>query len=299
MEAVTGIIPPPELSIEARGLAPGRGRLTGKHILVVGGGQSINNFDPNPPMGNGRAICVLLAREGATVVVADMSQEGAQGTADVIQKEGVGKAHVVVGDVSTPEGCSAIIRESLQALDDQLDGLVLSVGIVGAGPSVKKDSAEYWDRVFNINVRSHYLIMKEALPHIAKRPAGGSAVSISSVAAFLPSSPEPAYHASKAALNTLIKNMAYEFAPNVRLNTVVPGLIDTPMGRSAGLVIKGRNASAVPLARQGTGWDVAYAVLFLLSGESSFITGMDLVVDGGRVATNKGAKTPNQGFEVS
>lgn len=299
MEEVTGIIPPPELSLEARGLAPGRGRLTGKHILVVGGGQSINDFDPNPPVGNGRAICVLLAREGATVVVADMSRQSAQGTADMIEKDGVGKAHIVVGDVSTPEGCSAIVKESLQALDGKLDGLVIGVGIVGAGSSMNKDSAEHWDRVFNINIRSHYLILKEAVPHMEKLPTGGAVVSISSVAAFLPASPEPAYHASKAALNVLIKNMSYEFAPKVRLNTVVPGLIDTPMGRSSGLVIKGRNASAVPLARQGTGWDIAYAVVFLLSGESSFITGLDLVVDGGRVATSKSAKTLNQQFEVS
>lgn len=299
MEEVTGILPPPETSLEARGLAPGRGRLTGKHVLVVGGGQSLNDFDPNPPVGNGRAICILLAREGATVVVADRSHEAAQGTVDMIEKEGIGKAHVIVGDVSTPEGCTSIVQDSLQALDGQLDGLVIGVGTVGAGPSVPKDSAEYWDRVFSINLRAHYLILEQAVPHIEKSPYGGSVVSISSVAAFLVSSPEPAYHASKAALNVLIKNFAYKFAPKVRLNTVVPGLIDTPMGRSAGLVIKGRNASAVPLARQGTGWDIAYAVLFLLSGEGQFITGTDIIVDGGRVATNKGAKTFDQAFTVS
>ena len=300
MEEVADIIPPAELPVEAKGEAPGRSRLLGKCILVVGGGQSVNDFDPNPPIGNGRACCVLLAREGATVVVADISLAGAEATAAMITTEGIGKAHVVVGDVSTPEGCEAIVREALALLDGRLDGLVLGVGIVGAGGSTPKNSAAYWDRVMNINVRAHFLLLQQALPHIEKRPAGGSVVSISSVAAYLPASPEPAYHASKAALQVLIKNVAYQFAPRVRVNTVVPGLIDTPMGRTSGVTIKGRNASAVPLARQGTGWDIAYAVVWLMSGESSFVTAQDIVVDGGRVGTgSKGAKKFNAETEVS
>lgn len=96
-----------------------------------------------------------------------------------------------------------------------------------------------------------------------------------------------------------MRNAAYKYAPVVRVNTVVPGLIDTPIGRSAGLKIKGRNASAVPLARQGTGWDVAYATIWLLSGESSFITAQDIVVDGGRVGTSQAAKKINGVMGVS
>lgn len=300
MEVVDDIIPPIELSAESKGEAPGRGRLTGKHVLVVGGGQTINDFDPDPPVGNGRATSVLLAREGATVVVADISQKGAELTAAMITQEAIGKAHVVVGDVSTEEGCAAIVRDALAALGGILDGLVIAVGIVGPSSSVPRNSAEYWDRVMNINLRSHYLLLKDAVPHIEKRPLGGSVVSISSVAAYLPSSPEPAYHASKAALQVLIRNLAFEYAPRVRLNTVVPGLIDTPMGRMAGTTIKGRNGSAVPLARQGTGWDIAYAILWLLSGESSFVTAQDIVVDGGRVGTgSKPAKKLNAVTEVS
>ena len=300
MEEVTDIIPPPDMSVESKGTAPGRGRLTGKHILVVGGGQSINDFDPNPPIGNGRATCILLAREGATVVVADMSRESAVGTAKMIEAEGVGKAHAVVGDVSTPEGCSSVVEDALHAFGGRLDGLVIGVGIVSPGLSLPKNSAVYWDRVMNINLRAHFLIMQQAVPHIEKQPAGGSVVSISSVAAYLPASPEPAYHASKAGLSVLVKNLAYQFAPRVRVNTVVPGLIDTPMGRSAGTTIKGRNASAIPLSRQGTGWDIAYAIVWLMSGESSFVTAQDIVVDGGRVGTgSKGAKKLNDVVEVS
>ena len=299
MEEVTGILPPPTLPAEAKGEAPGRGRLRGRKILVVGGGQSINSFDPNPPVGNGRACCVLLAREGATVVVADRSREAAQSTADIIKKEGAGKAYVVVADVSTPEGCSSVVQDSLKALDGKLDGLVLGVGIVSAGPSVPKNGLENWDLVMDVNVRSHFLIMQEAGPYMEKLPEGGSIVSISSVAAHLAASPEVPYHASKAALLVLVRNAAYQFAPKVRVNSVCPGLIDTPMGRTSGLTIKGRNASAIPLSRQGTGWDIAYMVTFLMSGESSFITAQDFVVDGGRVGTNQGAKKINQEVGVS
>lgn len=291
MEEVVGMVPGPPVVAEARGQAPGRGRLSGRRILVVGGGQSVNDFDPSPPIGNGRAICILCAQEGAEVVIADISQSAAQQTAESVDKEVQGKVHIVLGDVSTPEGCTAIVQGALKALGGQLDGLVIGVGIVGAGPAYKPYSAEAWDRVMNINLRAHFLIFQEALPHISNSPSGGSAVSISSISQYLPASNEPAYNASKAGLSILVKNVAYQFAPMVRVNIVVPGLIDTPMGRSAGLKIKGRNASAVPLARQGTGWDVAYAVVWLLSGESSYITAQDLVVDGGRVGTGgKGAK---------
>ncbi|EXJ90157.1 hypothetical protein A1O3_03226 [Capronia epimyces CBS 606.96] len=291
MEEVTDIVPPPEITAEAKGEAPGRGRLLGKNILVVGGGQSHNDFDPNPPIGNGRATSVLLAREGATVVVVDRSEDAANGTVALIQREGVGAGLVLVGDVSTEEGCRAIVREGLELLRGRLDGLVIVVGTVGAPATLPKNSAAYWDFVMNINLRAHYLILQEALPHMEKLPTGGSVVSLSSVAAYLPASPEPAYHASKAALQVLVQNVAYQFAPKVRVNTVVPGLIDTPMGRSAGTQIKGRNASAIPLSRQGSGWDIAYAVVWLLSGESSFVTAQNIVVDGGRIGTGgKGAK---------
>jgi NAD(P)-dependent dehydrogenase (short-subunit alcohol dehydrogenase family) len=98
----------------------------------------------------------------------------------------------------------------------------------------------------------------------------------------------------------LAKNAAWQFAPHVRVNTVAPGLIDTPIGRKAGIYIKGRNASAVPLARQGTGWDTAYAVAWLMSGESSFVTAQDILVDGGRAGLGgKAAKKPDGEVEVS
>ncbi|KAL4937799.1 hypothetical protein BDV06DRAFT_202217 [Aspergillus oleicola] len=303
MVEVSGITPPPEISAESLGRASGRGRLIGKRILVVGGGQSENSFDPKPPVGNGRAICVLAAREGATVVVTDRSAAAAQATVDLIDKEGIGRGIVVVGDASTPEGCAQIVRDTLSASNGVLDGLVIVVGVVGDAAKVANTAearAQYWDRVMNLNLRAHYLIMQEAVPHIEKQPAGGSVVSISSISQYLPASNEPAYNSSKAGLSVLVKNAAWQFAPRVRVNTVVPGLIDTPMGRQAGTQVKGRNASAVPLSRQGSGWDIAYAVVWLLSGESSFVSAQDIVVDGGRVGVgSKGAKVPNGAVEVS
>jgi len=300
LEEVLGIIPPPIAPPESQGAAPGRGRLVGKNFIVVGGGQSTNSFDPNPPIGNGRATCILLAREGGTVVVVDRDHKSAQETADIITKEGIGKSHVIVGDVSTPEGCSAIVKDSVAVLDEKVDGLVIGVGIVKAPGSIKPMSSEYWDFVMNINLRSHFLLLQETLPYIEKQPEGGSAVSIGSVAAILPSSPEVAYHVSKAGLSTLVKNVAYQFAPKVRVNIVHPGLMDTPMGRFGGTYVKGRNASAVPLARQGTGWDIGNTIVWLMSGESSYISAQEIVVDGGRCGTgSKGARKPDQEFEVS
>ncbi|KAJ5924917.1 hypothetical protein N7454_007556 [Penicillium verhagenii] len=302
MEDVSYIIPPPDISPESKGCAPGRGRLVRKHILVVGGGQSENSFDPDPPVGNGRAICILAAKEGASVIVADRSSSAAQETVDAILKEGIGHAQKVVGDASTPEGCAQIVQDALAASEGTLDGLVIVVGVVGDGLNVEPSArarAEYWDRVMNLNLRAHYLLIHEAAPYLQQRPAGGSVVSISSISQLLAASDEPAYSASKAGLSMLVKNSAWQFAPSVRFNTVLPGLIDTPMGRKAGLNIEGRNASAVPLARQGTGWDVAYAVNWLLSGESSFVTAQDIVVDGGRVGLNRGAKVPNGRTTVS
>jgi NAD(P)-dependent dehydrogenase (short-subunit alcohol dehydrogenase family) len=288
-----GIVPPPPASLESLGKATGKGRLVGRNILIVGGGQSVNDFDPDPPVGNGRASCVLCAREGATVIVADISAEAAQGTVDIIEKEGIGKSNVLVGDVSTAGGCIAMVKQAVSLLDGKLDGLVIGVGIVNGGASLSKLSPEYWDRVMNINLRAHHLILQEALPYLERSPFGGSVVAFSSVAAHLPVSDEPAYHASKAGLVTLIKNIAYQFAPRVRVNSISPGLIDTPMGRQGGRTIKGRDASAVPLAREGSGWDIGHGVIWLLSGESSFVTAQDIIIDGGACGCYRPAKRLN------
>ena len=159
-----------------------------------------------------------------------------------------------------------------------LDGLVVNVGIVG-GWGLEHTSAEDWDRVFQINVRAHYLTCKHAL---AVMPDGAAIVLTSSVAALMPANEVVAYHSSKAALDGLCMWLAkHAAARGIRVNIVVPGLIDTSLGRLAGKADPSREERPIPLGRQGTAWEVAYAAAFLLSDEASYITGHALLVDGG------------------
>ena len=263
------------LSEEASGLAPGRARLTGRKILVVGAGTQPSP-EADAPIGNGRAIALLAAREGAAVACADRDERAAQETLAQIEKEG-GRGALVVGDVADAASCDRIVVEAEQALGG-LDGAVLNVGIA-AGARLAGTDAAAWDRTFAVNLRAHFLISRAVLPRLAP---GASLVFISSVAALGPGSQLPSYDASKAGLAGLMRHVAYEGARRgVRANVILPGLIDTPLGRSATRGRPSRARTPVPLGRQGTGWEVAFAALFLLSGESSYVTGQSLIVDGG------------------
>jgi NAD(P)-dependent dehydrogenase (short-subunit alcohol dehydrogenase family) len=159
-----------------------------------------------------------------------------------------------------------------------LDGVVLNVGI-GAGRGLAATTADEWDQVFAVNLRAHFLIARAALPRL---PVGGSIVFVSSVASLRPGTNVPAYDTSKAGLGGLCRHVAFEGSRRgVRANVIAPGLIDTPLGRSASRGRPSRAGTTIPLGRQGTAWEVAYAAVFLLSGEASYITGQTLVVDGG------------------
>jgi len=262
-------------SAEALGLAPGRGRLAGRKVLVVGAGTR-PSAEPDAPIGNGRAIAVLCAREGASVACADVDAAAARVTLALVEKEGA-RGAVVIGDVSDAASCERVVAEAAQALGG-LDGVVLNVGIA-AGARLAGTSPEDWDRAFSVNLRAHFLVVRAALPRLS---AGASIVFISSVASLQPGTRSPSYDASKAGLAGLMRHVALEGSrAGVRANVLLPGLIDTPLGRVATRGRPGRARTPVPLGRQGTGWEVAYAALFLLSGESSYVTGQSLVVDGG------------------
>jgi NAD(P)-dependent dehydrogenase (short-subunit alcohol dehydrogenase family) len=261
---------------ESKGSAPGRGRLKGRAILVVGGGQ-MDIGEDDTPIGNGRAIAVLCAREGAKIAVADRDAKSAEATVTMIAREH-GVAHAIAADVTKETEVARMVDESFARLD-HLDGIVLNVGIGAGGPWLEGTTAEMWDRVFAVNIRSHMLTVRAALPRLRE---GSSIVFISSIAGMKPGSRLPAYDASKAGLFGLCRHVALEGSRRcIRANVLAPGLMDTSIGRLATRGRPGRATTNVPLGRQGTGWETAYTTLFLLSDESAYVTGQTFAVDGG------------------
>jgi NAD(P)-dependent dehydrogenase (short-subunit alcohol dehydrogenase family) len=267
---------PAHVSGTAAGTADGHGILCGRRLLVVGGGQQTYGQD-DPPVGIGRAISLLGAREGASVAVADIDPVAAQMTVDRITQEG-GTAYVLVGDSSDESDVARVVTEAAEHLCG-LDAISLNVGIA-VGDHLDGTTSADWDRIMATNLRSPFLYCKHLLPLL---PPGASIVLTSSTAARVVSTTDsPGYAASKAALSGLCAYVAKEAAPRrVRVNVVMPGLIDTSLGRLASLVKPDRDSTPIPLGRQGTGWDVAAAAAFLLSDAADYITGQTLVVDGG------------------
>jgi NAD(P)-dependent dehydrogenase (short-subunit alcohol dehydrogenase family) len=262
------------------------GRVSDKVAVVVGGGQT-----PGETIGNGRATALLLAREGARVVVADRSLASAQDTVAMIGAEG-GTAFACAADVTQEEAVAALMRAALDrygTIDILHNNVGASIALGDAPADVM--TVEAFDRSFAVNFKSAWLTAKHALPVL--RQHGGSIVNISSLAAW-EAYPLVGYKTMKAAVLALTANLAAANARyHVRVNAILPGLMNTPMaiearvtqGVSRADVIAARDRR-VPLGRKmGSAWDVAYAALFLHSDEAGFITGAALPVDGGASAS--------------
>lgn len=259
-------------------------RLEGKTALVVGAGSS------GPGWGNGKAAAMLFAREGAKVLCADLNAAAAEETANLIRGEG-GTADAVRADASKAADVEAMVARCLERFG-RIDILDNNVGIAEVGGVVALAEAD-WDRVFAVNLKSCFLTMKQVIP-VMEQQGGGSIINISSIASIRYTGvPYASYYASKAAMNHLTRATAVEYAPKqIRVNAILPGLMKTPMvERSAALAqsYAGGNVEAmwrardaqVPMGHMGDAWDVAYAALFLASDEAKYVTGVELVVDGG------------------
>ncbi|HEY4204823.1 MAG TPA: SDR family oxidoreductase [Xanthobacteraceae bacterium] len=270
------IDPSASLHAESLGLAKSHGRLAGRRIVVVGAGQR-KTVDEAPPIGNGRAMSVLFAREGASVACIDAVKDAADATVDQIASEG-GNAFADIVDVSD----AAAIAPAVQRCADRLgglDGLALNVGI-SQGLPLQKMTVEAWDRDYAVNVRSHMLFAQKALEIMSP---GGSIILMSSLASQRAGGRNPAYESSKAAQIALGRAIARAGEDKgIRCNVIAPGFMDTPMGRDASRRRSDR-ALTVPFGRQGTGWEVAYAALFLISNESSYVNAHTLFLDGGHL----------------
>ncbi len=257
-------------------------RLKGKTALVVGAGQT-----PGETIGNGRAMSILFAREGAQVLCVDRVAERAEETAAMIVAEG-GQATAFTANVTKAAEVEAMIAEAKARLR-RIDILVNNVGVGGGdGPAHRVEEAAF-DRILSVNLKGMWLTIKAAIPTMREQ-GGGAIVNISSLAGIAGGN-QVAYEVSKAAVNRLTTSVAQSnAAKGVRCNAIMPGLMDTPMAVAGIAQANGQEQEAVRAARNarvplggkmGNAWDTAYAALFLASDEAGFITGAVLPVDGG------------------
>lgn len=257
-------------------------RLKDKTAIVVGAGQT-----PGSTIGNGRAMAILFAREGAEVLCVDRDGARAEETAAMIAKEG-GRAAALEADIAKTGAADALVAAAKARLG-RIDILVNNVGIGGRDAPAHKLEDAAFDRIMTVNLKAMWQTIRAAVPTMREQ-GGGAVVNISSLAS-LAGGNMLAYELSKAGVNRLTTHVAQSNARHgIRCNAVLPGLMDTPMavagiaterGGSEDEVRKVRDAR-VPLGgKMGTAWDTAHAALFLASDDARFITGVLLPVDGG------------------
>lgn len=250
-------------------------RVKGKVAVVTGAARGI-----------GRACALRLAEEGAAVAVTDLLDDEGQGVVDEITSNG-GRAAYWKLDVSDEAAVERVFNETADRWG-RLDIVVNNAGIAGpAEPTDKIDEAD-WDKLFAVNVKGVFFGTKHAVPHLRKA-GGGSIINMSSIYGLVGAADAPAYHAAKGAVTLMSKNDALLYAgEDIRVNAVHPGFIRTPMVEQADEEFDGQLIPAVtaktPVGRLGEPDDIAWAVVYLASDESRFVTGSSLVVDGGYTA---------------
>ena len=262
-------------------------RVEGKIALIFGAGSIGEGW------GNGKAAAVAYAREGAKVACIDIDPVAAEATAAVIRAEG-GEALAACADVTDSAQIAQIV-ELVVGTWGRIDILHNNVGINLPGGAAEA-SEESWRRVIDVNLTSVFLTCKAVLP-VMEAQGAGAIVNISSLAAIRWTGyPYASYYASKAAVNQFTQALAVEYAARgVRANVIMPGLMDTPHVQKAiagyhgdATEMAAKRAAMVPMKRQGDGWDVAWAAVFLASDQARFITGVCLPVDGGHSITLAG-----------
>jgi hypothetical protein len=266
--------------------------LEGKVAFVTGCGSQ------SPGWGNGKAIAVLFARQGAAVYGVDVNRDAAEETRRIVEGEG-GTFVVGAGDVTDRATVEALVADCVERLG-RVDILVNNVGHSLPGDPATM-SEETWDSQIDVNLKSAFLCCKAVLPRMEAQ-GKGAIVSIASTAAIrYTGKPQAGYAAAKAGLVQFSRVVAIDYARRgVRLNCVLPGLMDTPLVEkvardfASGETGMDRDAfyrrrhEQVPMGRMGEAWDVANAALFLASDEAKYITGTEILVDGGLCAAVRG-----------
>lgn len=247
-------------------------RVAGKVALISGAARGI-----------GAATAKLLAQEGAAVVLGDVLEtEGRQTAAGIVAAGG--RATFMPLDVVSAASWQQVLAATVAAYG-QLDVLVNNAGVSGRA-AVAETDVETWDRVLEINGKGVFLGTKLAIPELRKA-GGGSIINISSIYGIVGSETSAAYHASKGAVRIFTKAAAIQYAADgIRVNSVHPGFVDSPMTAASHALPEVHNLrlSRTPLGRMGTPEDIAAGILYLASDESAFVTGSELVIDGGMTA---------------
>jgi len=247
-------------------------RVAGKVALISGGAGGI-----------GAATAKLLAKEGAAVVIADLLEDEGQATETSIAESG-GRALFVNLDVTSEDSWNSAVQFAVPSFG-KLDILVNNAG-GSHRTGVEKTTSEAWDNVMDVNAKGVFLGTKAAIPEMRKA-GGGSIINISSIYGMVGSMTSAAYHASKGAVRIFNKSTAIQYASeNIRANSVHPGFVDSPMTRAHHEKpnIHEDRVAKMPLGRMGLPEDIAAGILYLASDESSFVTGAELVIDGGMTA---------------